>query len=114
MVKLSGGVARWQGVCYAAGMEFPREIVKRVVEIPGEGQAPALPFGYRLVPCGMVHDDQSKTTRLRFRAGAEDYPMESYEARAARQALEEYGTRVVQLESEIDHTHVVVYVTVAW
>lgn len=95
-------------------MKFPREIVKRVVEVPGCGDAPALPVGYKLDPCGMVHDDQSKTTRLRFRAGAENYPMESYEARAAWQALEAYGTRVVQLESEIDHTHVVVYVTVAW
>lgn len=101
-------------MCYAAGMEFPREVVKRVVEIPGGGQAPALPVGYRLDPCGMVHDDLTETTRLRFRIGAEDYPMESYEARAALQALEEYGTRVVQLESEVDHTCVVVCVTVAW
>lgn len=95
-------------------MEFPREIVKRCVMVPGGYEVPALPVGYKLDPCGMVHDDQSKTTRLRFRAGAEDYPMESYEARAAWQALEAYGTRVVQLESDIDHTHVVVYVTVAW
>ena len=95
-------------------MEFPREIVKRVVEVPGLGDAPALPVGYTLDPCGMVHDDQSKTTCLRYRAGLEDYPMESYEARAAWQALEVYGTRVVQLESEVDHTHVVVKVTVAW
>lgn len=113
-MKLSGGVAWWRGMCYPDGMEIPREVVKRVVEIPGGGQAPALPVGYRLDPCGMVHDDQSETTRLRFRVGAEDYPMESYEARAAWQALEAYGTRVVQLESEIDHTHVVVDVTVAW
>lgn len=68
------------------------------------GEATALPAGYRLGPCGMAHDDQSKATRLWFRAGAEDYPTESYEARAAWQALEAYGTRVVQLESEIDHT----------
>lgn len=101
-------------MCYLGGMKFPREIVKRVVEIPGGGEAPALPVGYVMDPCGMVHDDQSKTTRLRFRAVAENYPMESYEARATWQALEAYGTRVVQLESDIDHTHVVVYVTVAW
>lgn len=30
--------------------------------------------------------------------------MEAYEARAAWQAVPTYGTRVVQLESEIDHT----------
>lgn len=95
-------------------MEFPREIVKRVVEIPGGGQAPALPVGYMLDPCGMVHDDQSETTRLRFRVGAEDYPMESYEARAAWQALVAYGTRVVQIESDVEGGMVTVVVTVAW
>lgn len=85
-------------------MGFPREIVKRCVKVPGGGEAPVLPVGYRLDPCGRVRDDQSKITRLWFRAGAEDYPTESYEARAAWQALEAYGTRVIQLESEIDHT----------
>lgn len=92
------------GSALAWVMEFPREIVKRVVEVPWWGDVPALPVGYRLDPCGMVHDDQSETTRPQFRVGAEDYPMESYEARAAWQALEAYGTRVVQLESETDHT----------
>lgn len=82
--------------------------------VPGGHVVPALPVGYRLESLGMQHDDRNKTTRLRFRAWAENYPMESYEARAAWQALEAYGTYVVQLESDIDHTHVVVYVTVAW
>lgn len=95
-------------------MEIPREIVKRCVLVPGGGEAPALPVGYRLDPCGMVHDDQSETTRLRFRVGAEDYPTESYEARAAWQALAEYGTRVVQIESEVEGGVVTVVVTVAW
>lgn len=95
-------------------MEIPREIVKRCVLVPGGGEAPALPSGYRLESRGMQHDEQSKTTRLRFMAELGDYPVESYEARAAWQALVTYGERVVQLESEIDHTHVVVYVTVAW
>lgn len=93
---------------------FPREVVKRVVEIPGGGQAPALPTGYRLDPCGMVHDDQSKTTHLRFRAGSEGYPLESYEARAAWQALVTYGTRVVQIRSKVEGDEVRVKVTVAW
>lgn len=95
-------------------MEFPREIVKRYVKVPGGGEAPALPVGYRLGSGGMTHDERNKTTRLRYRARLGNYPVETYEARAAWQALEAYGTRVVQLESEIDHTHVVVYVTVAW
>ena len=102
------------GVCYATGMEIPREIVKRCVEVPGGGEVPALPVGYRLDPCGMVHDDQSETTRLWFRAGAEGYPVESYEARAAWQALVVYGTRVVQIESEVEGGVVTVVVTVAW
>lgn len=113
-MKFSEGVAGWQGVCYAAGMEFPREIVKRCVKIPGGGEAPALPVRYRLDHCGMTHNDQSRTTRVWWRAELGDYPVESYEARAAWQALATYGARVVQLESEIDHTHVVVCVTVAW
>jgi len=95
-------------------MEFPREIVKRVVEVPGGGEVPALPVGYRLDPCGMVHDDQSETTHLRFRAGSEGYPLESYEARAAWQALVEYGSRVVQIESKVEGGVVTVTVTVAW
>lgn len=101
-------------MCYPAGMEFPREVVKRVVEIPGGGEAPALPVGYRLGHCGMAHNDQSKTTRLRFRAKLGDYPVESYEARACWQALVTYGTRVVQLESVVELGVVWVKVTVAW
>lgn len=95
-------------------MEIPREIVKRCVEVPGGGEAPALPVGYRLDPCGMVHNDQRETTRLWFRAGVEDYPVESYEARASWQALVTYGTRVVQIESEVEGGVVTVVVTVAW
>ena len=95
-------------------MEFPREIVKRCVQVPGGGEAPALPVGYRLDPCGMVHDDQSKTTRLRFHAVAEGYPLESYEARAAWQALVAYGTRVVQIESKVEDGVVYVGVVVSW
>lgn len=101
-------------MCYPEGMEFPREIVKRVVEIPGGGEAPALPVGYRLGSGGMTHDEQTKTTRLRFVAEVDGYPVESYEARAAWQALVVYGSRVVQLRSELDHTQLEVYVTVAW
>lgn len=101
-------------MCYPEGMEFPREIVKRCVLVPGGGEAPALPVGYRLKSCGMQHDARSKTTLLRFRAELGDYPVESYEARAAWQALVAYGSRVVQLRSELDHTQLVVYVTVAW
>lgn len=101
-------------MCYAAGMEIPREVVKRVVEIPGGGQAPALPVGYRMGSGGMVHNEQSKTTRLRFVAEVDGYPVESYEARAAWQALVTYGSRVVQLRSELGLTQLEVYVTVAW
>lgn len=39
--------------------------------------------------------------------------MESYEARAAWQALVEYGARVVQIESEVEDGMVTVVVTVA-
>ena len=42
------------------------------------------------------------------------YPVESYEARAAWQARGVYGSRVVQLRSELDHTRLEVHVTVAW
>lgn len=101
-------------MCYPESMEFPREIVKRCVEVPGGGEVPALPVGYRLDPCGMVHNDQSETTHLWFRAGAEGYPVEAYEARASWQALVTYGTRVVQIESEVEGGVVTVGVTVAW
>lgn len=99
---------------YAAGMEFPREIVKRVVEIPGWGNVPALPSEQKLEEAGMVHEDQSKTTRLKYRARLSDYPVESYEARAVRQAVPTYGTRVVQLESVIEFGVIWVKMTVAW
>ena len=49
-------------------MEFPREIVKRVVEVPGWGDVPALPSEQKLEEAGMVHEDQTKTTHLRYRA----------------------------------------------
>ena len=102
------------GVCYPEGMEFPREIVKRCVVVPDGREVPALPVGYRLGSGGMTHDAQSETTLLRFVAEVDDYPVESYEARAAWQALVVYGSRVVQLRSELDHTQLEVYVTVAW
>lgn len=101
-------------MCYAAGMEIPREIVKRCVLVPGGREVPALPVGYRLESCGMQHDGQSKTTHLMFRTKLGDYPVEAYEARACWQALVMYGSRVVQLRSELDHTQLGVYVTVAW
>ena len=62
----------------------------------------------------MVHEDLSKTTRLRYRAQLEDYPVESYEARAAWQALMVYGSRVVQMESEVEGGYLMVDVVVAW
>ena len=62
----------------------------------------------------MVHEDQSKTTRLRYRAQLEDYSVEAYEARAISQAVPTYGTRVVQLESVIEFGVILVEVTVAW
>lgn len=114
MQRLSEGVAGLRGVCYAAGMEFPREIIKRVVEIPGWGDVPALPSEQSLEEAGMVHEDLSKTTRLRYRARLAGYPVESYEARAAWQAVPTYGTRVVQLESVIELGVIWVEVTVAW
>ena len=95
-------------------MEIPREIVKRCVVVPGGGEAPALPVGYRLEGRGMTHDDESKTTLLRFRAKLGDYPVESYEARACWQALVVYGERVVQLESEVEGGYLTVDVVVAW
>lgn len=63
---------------------------------------------------GMVHEDLSKTTRLRYRARLAGHPVESYEARAAWQAVPTYGTRVVQLESVIELGVIWVKVTVAW
>ena len=45
---------------------------------------------------------------------AEGYPLESYEARAAWQALGVCGTRVVQIESKIEDGVVYVGVTVSW
>lgn len=95
-------------------MGFPREIVKRCVVVPGGGEAPALPSGCSLEWRGMVHDDKSKTTHMRWRAELGDYPVESYEARAAQQAVPTYGTRVVQLESEIEGKYLMVDVVVAW
>lgn len=114
MLRLSGGVAGWWGVCYHEVMEFPREIIKRVVEVPGWGDVPALPCAQRLEEAGMVHEDQSKTTRLRYRARLADYPVESYEARACCQAVPTYGTRVVSIKSEVEGGHLVVDVVVAW
>ena len=101
-------------MCYPAGMEIPREIVKRCVLAPGGSEVPALPVGYRLESCGMQHDDQSKTTLLRFRAKLEWYPVEAYEARACWQALVIYGERVVSLESEVEGGYLMVDVVVAW
>lgn len=99
---------------YSENMKFPREIVKRVVEIPGWGDVPALPSEQKLEEAGMVHEDLSKTTRLRYRAQLANYPVESYEARAVQQTVPTYGTRVVQLESVIEFGVVWVKVTVAW
>lgn len=95
-------------------MEFPREIVKRVVEVPGCGEVPALPGGQRLEEAGMVHEDQTRTTHLRYRARLAGYPVEAYEARAVQQAVPTYGTRVVQLHSAIELGVVWVKVVVAW
>lgn len=113
-MQLSRGVAGWRGVCYAAGMEIPREIVKRCVLVPGGHEVPALPVGYRLESRGMEHDDRNKTTLLRFRANLGDYPVESYEARACWQALVAYGERVVSLTSEVEGEYLMVDVGVAW
>lgn len=101
-------------MCYAAGMEFPREIIKRVVEVPGWGDIPALPSEQKLEEAGVVHEDQTRTTRLRYRARLARYQMEAYEARAVQQAVPKYGTRVVQLESVIELGVIWVKVTVAW
>ena len=101
-------------MCYPEGMEFPREIVKRVVEVPWWGEVPALPSEQRLEEAGMVHEDQTRTTRLRYRARLAGYTVEAYEARAVRQAVPTYGTRVVQLESVIELDVIWVKVTVAW
>lgn len=95
-------------------MEIPREIVKRCVLVPDGCEVPALPVGYRLENLGMQHDDQSKTTLLRFRTKLGDYPVESYEARACWQALVVYGERVVQLESEVEGGYLMVDVVVTW
>lgn len=61
----------------------------------------------------VVHEDGSRTTRLRYRAWLSDYPVESYEARAAWQALVAYGERVVSLESEVEGEYLMVDVVVA-
>lgn len=113
-MQLPEGVAGWRGVCYPDGMEFPREIVKRCVLVPGGHEVPALPVGYRLESWGMEHDDRSKTTLLRYRAKLEDYPVESYEARACWQALVAYGERVASLTSEVEGEYLMVDVVVAW
>lgn len=101
-------------MCYAAGMEIPREIVKRCVLVPGGHEVPALPVGYRLEGRGMTHDDKSKTTHMRWRAELGDYPVEAYEARACWQSLVAYGSCVVSLESEVEGGYLVVDVVVAW
>lgn len=75
---------------------------------------PALPSEQRLEEAGMVHDDQTRTTRLRFRSRIEWYPVESYEARACWQALVAYGERVVSLTSEVEGEYLMVDVVVAW
>lgn len=95
-------------------METPREIVKRYVLVPGGREVPALPVGYRLESWGMKHDEQSRTTRMKWRAELGGYPAEAYEARACWQALGAYGERVVSLESEVEGRYLMVDVTVAW
>lgn len=95
-------------------MEIPREIVKRCVLVPGGHEVPALPSEQRLEEAGMVHEDQTRTTRLRFRSRIEWYPVESYEARACWQALVAYGERVVSLTSEVEGEYLMVDVVVAW
>lgn len=112
MRELSGGVAGWQEVCYPGVRSFPREIVKRVVEIPGWGDVPALPSEQRLEQaCGPRGREQDHTPEVRARLS--DYPVESYEARAAWQALVAYGERVVSLESEVEGEYLMVDVVVA-
>lgn len=93
-------------------MEIPVEFVKRFVKVPGGGEAPALPAGYRLKACGMVH--KGETTHLRYVACMEDYPVEAYVARAVSQAQTVYCLRVAQVESRVDGETVYVEVTGSW
>lgn len=93
-------------------MEFPVECTKRYVQVPGGGEAPALPAGYRLKPCGMEH--KGKTTHLRYAARVNGYPVESHEARAVSQAQAVHCVRVVQVESRVEGETVYVEVTGAW
>ena len=93
-------------------MEFPVECTKRYVRVPGGGEAPALPAGYRLKPCGMTF--KGKTTHLRYLDRLDGYPVESYEARAASQAQAVHCVRVVQVESMVENETVYVEVTGAW
>lgn len=95
-------------------MEIPREIIKRCVRVPSGREVPALPVGYRLESWGMAHDEQNRTTHMRWRAELGDYPVESYEARAGWQSLVAYGERVVSLESEVEGGYLMVDVVVAW
>ena len=78
-------------------MEIPREIVKRIVEVPGLGDVPALPSEQRLEEAGMVHEDQTRTTHLRYRARLAGYPVEAYEARAIQRGVPTYGTSAVSV-----------------
>lgn len=95
-------------------MKFPRERVKRVVEIPGGGRAPALPEGFRMEDTGMWHNKHRETTHVGYLAQLEDYPVESYEARAIAQAEEEYGMPVDRVESSVEGGVIEVEVASRW
>lgn len=63
---------------------------------------------------GMWHNKHRETTHVGYVSQLENYPVESYEARAVAQTEEAYGMSVDRVESSVEGGIIEVEVTSRW
>lgn len=63
---------------------------------------------------GMWHNKHRETTHVGYASQLENYPVESYEARAVAQTEVTYGIRVDRVESSVEGGIIEVEVTSRW
>ena len=63
---------------------------------------------------GMWHNKRNETTHVGYVSQLENYPVESYEARAAAQTEGGYGMHVDRVESSVEGGIIEVEVTLRW